>query len=354
MLMDRAGSVNEAIGKVEVRQAINYAIDRDAMLQAVAQGHGTVTGQVFPETSPGYDAALDEAYPFDPEKAKELLAEAGYADGFELDMPLLQVGTHDELRPGQAVPRRRGHHGQLHPARRERRHRGHRRRQVRRHVLPAADGPDRVAGGQLPAHSRRRRSTRSTSPTRRSPTWSRRSRPARRPRRTPRPRSSTRTSSTRPGSTRGTASRATSPPTRTPTSLSRATTPTRTSGTSSRRPDPSDHRPRWAAAARAAAHHPPATPGCRPRRHRAWIRDSTTRLRRGPDRRADLTDLPAALPERRRHRPGHPRPERHPRDRRAEEAGARARPAAAAAVRRLGVERPAGRPRRRPGSPASR
>ena len=93
MLMDHAGSVNEAIGKVEVRQAINYAIDRDAMLQAVAQGHGTVTGQVFPETSPGYDAALDEAYPFDPEKAKELLADAGYADGFELDMPLLQVGT---------------------------------------------------------------------------------------------------------------------------------------------------------------------------------------------------------------------------------------------------------------------
>ena len=120
MLMDHAGSVNEAIGKVEVRQAINHAIDRDAMLQAVAQGHGTVTGQVFPETSPGYDAALDEAYPFDPEKAKELLADAGYPDGFELDMPLLQVGIDDELRPGQAVPRRRGHHGQLHPARRQR------------------------------------------------------------------------------------------------------------------------------------------------------------------------------------------------------------------------------------------
>ena len=93
MLLDRAGSVNEALGKVEVRQAINYAIDSDAMLQAVAQGHGTVTGQIFPETSPGYDTALDEAYPFDPDKAKELLADAGYPDGFELDMPLLAVGT---------------------------------------------------------------------------------------------------------------------------------------------------------------------------------------------------------------------------------------------------------------------
>ena len=83
MLLDRAGTMNEALGKVKVRQAINYAIDRDAMLKAVAQGHGTVTGQIFPETSPGYDAALDEAYPFDPEKAKELLAEAGYPDGFD-------------------------------------------------------------------------------------------------------------------------------------------------------------------------------------------------------------------------------------------------------------------------------
>jgi peptide/nickel transport system substrate-binding protein len=93
MLLDRAGTMNPALGKLEVRQAINYAIDRDAMLKAVAQGHGTATSQIFPETSPGYDAALDETYPFDPDKARDLLEEAGYPDGFELDMPLLQVGS---------------------------------------------------------------------------------------------------------------------------------------------------------------------------------------------------------------------------------------------------------------------
>ena len=93
MLLDRAGSLNPALAKVEVRQAINYAIDRDAMLKAVAQGHGTVTGQIFPETSPGYDTALDDTYPFDPAKAKELLAAAGYPDGFDLDLPLLQTGS---------------------------------------------------------------------------------------------------------------------------------------------------------------------------------------------------------------------------------------------------------------------
>jgi peptide/nickel transport system substrate-binding protein len=76
-----------------LRQAINYAIDRDAMLKAVAKGRGTVTGQIFPTTSPAYDESLDSTYAFDPAKAKQLLADAGYADGFELDMPLIQGTT---------------------------------------------------------------------------------------------------------------------------------------------------------------------------------------------------------------------------------------------------------------------
>ena len=72
---------------VKVRQAFNYAFDRPALLQAVAKGHGTVTEQVFPESSAGYDPALDSKYPYDPAKAKALLAEAGYPNGFTLEMP---------------------------------------------------------------------------------------------------------------------------------------------------------------------------------------------------------------------------------------------------------------------------
>lgn len=87
ILYDRAGTMNPALGKVEVRQAINHAIDRDAMLKAVDKGNGTVTGQVFPKTSPGYDPALDTRYPFDPAKAKELLAQAGYSNGLTLKLP---------------------------------------------------------------------------------------------------------------------------------------------------------------------------------------------------------------------------------------------------------------------------
>lgn len=87
LLLDRAGTMGEPLADVRVRQAINHAFDREALLTALQSDNGTVTGQVFPESSPAFDPALDERYPYDPEKAKELLAEAGYADGFSLAMP---------------------------------------------------------------------------------------------------------------------------------------------------------------------------------------------------------------------------------------------------------------------------
>ena len=94
LLLDRAGSMNPALGDVKVRQAINYAFDREGMLQAVNNGFGTVTEQIFPKSSPAYDPALDTYYSYDPAKAKSLLAEAGYPNGFELEMPSTTlVGT---------------------------------------------------------------------------------------------------------------------------------------------------------------------------------------------------------------------------------------------------------------------
>ncbi len=86
-LFDRAGSMNPALADVRVRQAINYAFDADGMLQTAGGGHGTQTGQIFPERSVAFDPELDSAYAYDPEKARELLADAGYADGLTLEMP---------------------------------------------------------------------------------------------------------------------------------------------------------------------------------------------------------------------------------------------------------------------------
>ncbi len=87
LLLDRDGTMSEALGDVRVRQAINHAIDREGMLQAIENGNGTITGQVFPESSSAYDPAYDDYYAYDPEKARALMAEAGYADGFSLSMP---------------------------------------------------------------------------------------------------------------------------------------------------------------------------------------------------------------------------------------------------------------------------
>jgi peptide/nickel transport system substrate-binding protein len=94
LLLDRAGTMNPALGDVKVRQAINYAFDRAGLLTALGSDRGTVTTQVFPATSDAYDPELDAYYDYDPKKAKELLAEAGYADGLTLNMPTVSaMGT---------------------------------------------------------------------------------------------------------------------------------------------------------------------------------------------------------------------------------------------------------------------
>ena len=87
LLLDRDGKLNPALKDVRVRQAINYAFDKGALLKAYGKGYGTVTSQIFPPTSPAYDAALDTKYPHDVAKAKSLLAEAGFPNGFTLAMP---------------------------------------------------------------------------------------------------------------------------------------------------------------------------------------------------------------------------------------------------------------------------
>jgi peptide/nickel transport system substrate-binding protein len=93
ILFDRDGKMNKALGNVKVRQAINYAIDRDAMLKAYGKGFGTVTGQIFPKTQAAYDPALDTMYPYDVNKAKQLLSEAGFSGGVSISMPQVNIGT---------------------------------------------------------------------------------------------------------------------------------------------------------------------------------------------------------------------------------------------------------------------
>ncbi|MGY1802470.1 ABC transporter substrate-binding protein [Blastococcus sp. SYSU D00922] len=86
-LWDRAGALVPALGDVRVRQAINYAMDRETIVDVVKGGLGQPTVQMFGPSSPAYDESLEGTYDYDVEKAEELMAEAGYADGFTMSMP---------------------------------------------------------------------------------------------------------------------------------------------------------------------------------------------------------------------------------------------------------------------------
>jgi len=87
VFQDVEGSIAPALADVRVRQALNYAVDRQAILDNVLQGAGVINGSVpFGPESDGYSAELDTYYTYDPDKAGQLLADAGYADGFTLNI----------------------------------------------------------------------------------------------------------------------------------------------------------------------------------------------------------------------------------------------------------------------------
>ena len=72
---------------VRVRKAICYAIDVDEILQLTSEGHGSKLGSsVYPAFSKYFDESLVGMYPHDLEKAKELLKEAGYPNGFSMSV----------------------------------------------------------------------------------------------------------------------------------------------------------------------------------------------------------------------------------------------------------------------------
>lgn len=75
-----------------VRQAVAYAIDRQAIVEALLGGTGELAANFLPPVVWGYTEDVQQ-YPYDPERAQELLAEAGYADGFTVDFWIPQSGS---------------------------------------------------------------------------------------------------------------------------------------------------------------------------------------------------------------------------------------------------------------------
>lgn len=90
-LMDRTGQIAPELSKLGVRQALNYATDRADIANALGAEVFAPSDQIAGPGSNGYDPALDNFYPHDPTKAKLLLTQAGYSDGFEITMLLYGV-----------------------------------------------------------------------------------------------------------------------------------------------------------------------------------------------------------------------------------------------------------------------
>ena len=74
------------LANVLVRQALNYAVDRQAIARSLGRGYADPSPQMASPGSGGYAPDLNSFYPYDPEKAKALLAQAGYPNGFSLDV----------------------------------------------------------------------------------------------------------------------------------------------------------------------------------------------------------------------------------------------------------------------------
>ena len=95
----------EALTKKEVRQAVNYAIDKESIVKDLYKGTAIVAKNGMPPFMLGYNDAVKD-YPYDPEKARDLLASAGYPDGFKATlfvMPVSRPYMFDPPKIGEAI-----------------------------------------------------------------------------------------------------------------------------------------------------------------------------------------------------------------------------------------------------------
>ncbi|HLH24325.1 MAG TPA: ABC transporter substrate-binding protein [Chloroflexota bacterium] len=79
------GAVGPLTNKT-VRQAINYAVDKDAIINGILKGNAQRADVPLIDTSIGYAPDVTPRYEYDPARARQLLAQAGYPDGFAMDL----------------------------------------------------------------------------------------------------------------------------------------------------------------------------------------------------------------------------------------------------------------------------
>jgi len=96
---DRNGTMNPAMGDPRVRQAMALSVDRSAYSDAIHAGLADTLGGYYPPAfTDFYLEDFDQFNAYDPDRARELLAEAGYADGVDVRMPIMPaINPHVEL-----------------------------------------------------------------------------------------------------------------------------------------------------------------------------------------------------------------------------------------------------------------
>lgn len=73
------------LDNVKVRQALSCAVDKQAIIDVICEGYAQQVNTIYPPAMPSYDESID-LYPYDIERAKQLLTEAGYPDGFTIEI----------------------------------------------------------------------------------------------------------------------------------------------------------------------------------------------------------------------------------------------------------------------------
>jgi peptide/nickel transport system substrate-binding protein len=91
-LLPNSSDPNSPMSKIQVRQAIEYAINRPELAQLIGLGRYEALTQIAGKNFPGYVAGYDP-YPYNPDKARQLLAAAGYPNGFPAKIMTTSTST---------------------------------------------------------------------------------------------------------------------------------------------------------------------------------------------------------------------------------------------------------------------
>jgi len=99
LITDHLRKVIPAPGNLKVRQAMNMVFDKQAVADKLYLGNAVPAWQIFKPGSDAYIADMKDPYPYDVAKAKQLMAEAGYPNGFTLTIPVIANTGVEQLMP---------------------------------------------------------------------------------------------------------------------------------------------------------------------------------------------------------------------------------------------------------------